>query len=961
MNVMTEELKFADLFPEEAGKLAQRLHIKKDEIPFLRKSYISEKSEVQPKERAVISYISTITKDRDGEQLLPDGVQLDNYRKNPVVLWGHRYDTMPIGKNLWIKQDEKGLIAKTVFASNEKADEVYRAYTEDIGGTGPLLRAFSVGFIPVEWEDTEVKELEKNKDLPKRIYKKWELLEYSTVPIPSCPEALTLAIEKGLVPESMKKALDKYLEVEDFQEEVEVEVGVKTMTPDELKEHYRGLREVELVSEEDDSATVEIEVETEKDVVTKPETTDDYHRIPVSEGHDGHKIRTITVSAKKKIKALYCVDCKKIKTYLFDTSAWTMEEARVWVDSNKGYSPKYKERWNKSLSKLFDVDSVEAPPATFNYALFEKFLECRVKEIFQNTFAIPSPLVGTYLAGFKELFGKFKLLDTRSFNYDGGEVPPDREVVQLNSTKSDDFLIDGVDFYDADGTPMAVKFTPSWRGLAVSIVTSTKHREWNKELLEKVHEWVGENNYLKGEKFALNGEFLSDSIEDWEGLILEEKFKDATQKSINLLEKRGEKTAHRGLLFIGPPGTGKTKTGRVIMSNSDATFIWVSSKDFSRIGPLQGISLAFSLARDLAPTVLFIEDIDNWLRDYGGDSIVVDLVKTEMDGLRQNKGVITILTSNYPEKLPDALLDRPGRFHHIINFELPKSGQREDMLKLWADGIEDKLLADIVEKTEGFSGAHIKELVDFAKIIAEEEGVSIGKALLLSLEKLMEQRDLINDIRENKKNITPVLKGLFGKEVIIEVENEGESDGDVEDLALEDTKAKEEFKCGCPECGHKLTTTEHCKDVKCPECGSTMRREERPGPGKEGLSIEDKLTAKIEILDLPEIQEILGSLKDQVAELKEGRVLSRKNREVVKNAVTALMDVLKADSTGSREDEDKEEVEDEKEVEAVVEKSEYSYAEVQAMVNKAIKKAVSEMDVGKSISTSLKKLQGKVE
>ena len=91
------------------------------------------------------------------------------------------------------------------------------------------------------------------------------------------------------------------------------------------------------------------------------------------------------------------------------------------------------------------------------------------------------------------------------------------------------------------------------------------------------------------------------------------------------------------------------------------------------------------------------------------------------------------------------------------------------------------------------------------------------------------------------------------------------------------------------------------------------------------------------------------------------RVLSRKNREVVKNAVTALMDVLKADSTGSREDEDKEEVEDEKEVEAVVEKSEYSVEELQAMVNKAIKKAVSEMDVGKSISTSLKKLQGKVE
>jgi len=689
------------------------------------------------------------------------------------------------------------------------------------------------------------------------------------------------------------------------------------------------------------------------------------------------------------------VTCKKIKTYLFNTSAWTMEEARAWVDSQKKYVPKYKERWNKSFSKLFDVEAVEAPPATFSYALFEKFLECRVKEIFQNTFAVPSPLIGTYLAGFKELFGKFKLLDTRSFNYDGGEVPPDREVVQLNSTESDDFLINGVDFYDADGTPMAVKFTPSWSGLAVSIVTSTKHREWNKELLEKVHEWVGENNYLKGEKFALNGEFLSDPTEDWRGLILEEKFKDATQKSINLLEKRGEKADHRGLLFIGPPGTGKTKTGRVIMSNSDATFIWVSSKDFSRIGPLQGVSLAFSLARDLAPTVLFIEDIDNWLRDYSGNSVVVDLVKTEMDGLRQNKGVVTILTSNYPEKLPDALLDRPGRFHHIINFELPKSEQREDMLKLWADGIGEKLLADIVEKTKGFSGAHIKELVDFAKIIAEEENISIGKALLLSLEKLMEQRGLIADIRENRKDITPVLKGLFGKEVVLEVEAEDKSNlqdavnelielgiEDVEDLAFddagdlafdEDVKAEEKYKCECPECGHKLTTTEHCKDVKCPECGAIMRREERPGPGKEFDE------SQREPDDMADIKELVYEVKEQyesvlsekneiIAELKEGRVLSRKHREVVKQAVSAndqatiaLKEVLKADIAGSREDEDKEEVEDEKEVEVIVEKSEYSPGELQAMVDKAIKKAVSEMDVGKAIDTSVKKLQGKVE
>jgi len=201
--MITERLKFADVFPDKAASVAQRLHIKKDEIPFVRKYYTAEKdkTEVKKKERAVISYISTGIKDRDGEKLVPEGVLLDNYQKNPIVPFGHDYRSIPPAKNMWIKQDEKGLIAKTVFAKNQRAEDIYQAYTEDVGDTGPLLNAFSVGFIPLEWEDTDKKALEKDPDLPKRIYNKWELLEYSLVPIPSCPEALTIAIEKNLIPE----------------------------------------------------------------------------------------------------------------------------------------------------------------------------------------------------------------------------------------------------------------------------------------------------------------------------------------------------------------------------------------------------------------------------------------------------------------------------------------------------------------------------------------------------------------------------------------------------------------------------------------------------------------------------------------------------------------------------------------------------------------------------------------
>jgi len=829
MKVITENLKFINEYPNMAGELAKRLHIKKDEIPFVRKYYTSEKQEVDKQKRSVISYISTDAVDRDGEKLLPEGVDLENYKKNPVVMLGHDYKSLPVGKNIWIKKDDKGLVAKTVFAKSERGDEIYRACSEDIEGTGPLLKGWSVGFIPIEWEDIETKD---KKEKPGRIYKKWELLEYSIVPIPSCPEALTLAVEKGLISDRLKKDL-----------EIEVVKDREIMVTKEEMEFIDN-REIEVVKDDENPFPIghnefgEVKIHG-KEIITKPETTEQYHRIPVSTGHDGHRIRTITISASQGIKALYCGTCKKVITYLFDVKKWTMEEAKKWVSEHKEFNNieikelEYKERWNKSLSKVFDVAAVDAPIATFNYALYEKFLECKVKEIFLNSYSVPSPLLGTYLAGFKKILGDFKLKDTRCFTWDGYETPPVYEVIKLNSEKSDDFLISGVCFYDADNKPLIVKFNTGWSGINVSIVTSNKNKEWNKELLDKVHSWAYKNNYLRGEKFALSGEFLDEPGDNWDNLILDAKYKDSIIKSASFLEKKGKDLTGRGLLFIGPPGTGKTKTGRVLMNELDTTFIWVSSRDFRYIGPMRALSLSFSLARDLAPSILFLEDIDTWLR--GEMEFVTDLVKTEMDGIKQNKGLITIMTSNYPEKLPDALLDRPGRFHHIINFELPKEKERKEMLKLWAGEIEEKLLDDIVEKTKGFSGAHLKELVEFAKMIAEEDETEIGKALLKSLDKLIEQRELIEEIRENKTDI----KAIWGKVKWV--------DGDIE------VRVDKEIE---------------------------MKHIEK--------NINSQIK-EIESIDYTSLELAIKGLTEQVAELKEGRVLSTKNRTLVKDTVDALI------------------------------------------------------------------------
>ncbi len=961
MKMITERLKFVDVFPDKAVAVAQRLHIKKDEIPFVRKYYTAEKdkTEIKKKERAVISYISTGIKDRDGEKLLPEGAILENYQKNPIVPFGHCYKSIPPAKNMWIKKDDKGLVAKTVFAKNQRADEYYQAYTEDVGGTGPLLNAFSVGFIPLEWEDTDKKAMEKDPDLPRRIYNKWELLEYSLVPIPSCPEALVIAIEKGLISERLKKDL----EIEVVKDKKEKEITVTYTAKDEAgkikeiveKVGHKEEREIEIElgnSEEGGIIAIgEKEVETLnkiEEVITKPETIENYHRIPIESPakHKDHRIRTITISASKGIKALYCGECKRVITYLFDVEKFSMQEAQTWVNEHK---PKYQERWNKSFSKLFDIASAESSkPLRFHYDLYEKFLECKVKEIFQNGYVIPSPLLGTYLAGFKKILGEFDLKDTRKFSWDGSEVPPDYEVIQLNSEKSDDFLISGMCFYEAEKKPLVVNFSPDYFGLTITLTTSNENKEWNKELLDKVHSWVYENNFLKGENFSLSGEFLHEPDDDWDNLILDEKYKDSIRKSANFLEKKGKAFTGRGLLFIGPPGTGKTKTGRVLMNELDATFIWVSSKDFRHVGPLTALALGFSLARSLAPAVLFLEDIDTWLR--GEMEFVTDLIKTEMDGIKQNRGIITILTSNYPEKLPPALLDRPGRFHHIVNFELPKAEHREKMLKMWAGDIDEDLLKEITEKTDGFSGAHIKELVEFAKMIAEEDDIEIGKALIMSLDKLMEQRELIEDIRDNKtdaKEFWGKLKYAPISGIFVDVEKKEALRADVSD-ELEEPKA----------------------------IGVGIQQ-----GGEEGL-LWLKEIAEGNFNAITNLKDLYGRLlneKDEIiAELKEGRVLSRKNRKIVKDAITALNAVLKADATGSREDEESEtgtvterELEIEREGEREFSKEdiakvvkEVSGEQMGEILKDAFEKALNpekmKAMVGEGIKLELDKLRGKV-
>ena len=132
------------------------------------------------------SVITTVEPDRAGDVVVPMGLRnAEEFLLNPVVLWAHnRTAVPPIGTCQWLDLQPRRIVAETKFAQNVPfAEDVFRLYEQGV------LRGWSIGFIP-----RKVKPMAKGARVDD-----WDLLEYSAVPIPENPGALTLALQKGLV------------------------------------------------------------------------------------------------------------------------------------------------------------------------------------------------------------------------------------------------------------------------------------------------------------------------------------------------------------------------------------------------------------------------------------------------------------------------------------------------------------------------------------------------------------------------------------------------------------------------------------------------------------------------------------------------------------------------------------------------------------------------------------------
>jgi cell division protease FtsH len=189
----------------------------------------------------------------------------------------------------------------------------------------------------------------------------------------------------------------------------------------------------------------------------------------------------------------------------------------------------------------------------------------------------------------------------------------------------------------------------------------------------------------------------------------------------------------KGLLLVGPPGTGKTMLAKAVAGESGVPFFSISGSEFVGMGASKVRDL-FKQAKEKAPCIVFIDEIDaiGKKRDgqVGGNDEreqTLNQLLTEMDGFEGNNGVIILAATNRPESL-DPALTRPGRFDRRVPVELPDLKGREAILKVHAKKIkpaDDVDFHTIARMASGASGAELANIVNEAALRAVRQGRTI--------------------------------------------------------------------------------------------------------------------------------------------------------------------------------------------------------------------------------------------
>lgn len=308
-------------------------------------------------------------------------------------------------------------------------------------------------------------------------------------------------------------------------------------------------------------------------------------------------------------------------------------------------------------------------------------------------------------------------------------------------------------------TILQVDFDPFCNVHMLSVLA--KKDDGGREFLKSLDGLNERENFYKGQKITADGRFLKLAEISDDDLIFPPGLKEDLRRNVAARIERAAQyrefglPTKRGLILAGAPGVGKSLFLKLLAKTLPVTFIQAVPTVLPRA---RSIASLFEFARSVSPSVIALEDAETICKyDWNGrDPRLVELLN-QLDGVVENSGVTTILTTNYPAQLDKAIKDRPGRFDVRLDVPLPGKAEIVRIIRRNVDRLgkakyvgSAAALDEIAQKmaNAGVSGAYASEAVTYAAILAIENGRGENGALEITPVELGESAQRIVEYKK---------------------------------------------------------------------------------------------------------------------------------------------------------------------------------------------------------------------